>query len=88
MISVFLCTQAVLLWQLSALLRKDTASARPILGVFFCGVVVNGVLAWMYFFPVPVILAVAIALVLGLALAAAKRQPVQRPGVDAQTQGG
>lgn len=71
-ISAFLLVQAVVLWQFASLAKSDAARLRPILASFLLGFVVNAIIAWMYFFPVPAVMAAAIALCLGLATAASK----------------
>jgi hypothetical protein len=77
-ISLNLLTQAVILWQLSTASKREPASVRPMLRVFFISVVANMMLTWKFFFAVPLILSVAIALSLGLALVAASARPVER----------
>lgn len=72
-ISVFLFAQAVVLWQLATLSRRDSMSFRPIVGVLFVSTVGNAVLAWKFFFALPMILAAAVAALLGLTLAVLRR---------------
>lgn len=67
-ISVFLLAQAVVLWQLATVSKNTPIHVRSIVAVLFVSVVANAVLAWKFFFAVPLVLAVAIALSLGLAL--------------------
>ena len=73
-ISGFLLVQAVALWQLASLARSDAARLRPIAASFLVAFVVNAIVAWLYFFPVPAVMAAAIASCLGLAIAASKAQ--------------
>jgi hypothetical protein len=74
-ISVFLLAQAVVLWQLATLAKRDLVQVRPILVVFLIAVIANAVLSWKFFFPVPLVLAIAIAACLGLTLASARSRP-------------
>lgn len=72
-ISVMQLLQAVLLWQLGTLAKTDAARLRPIIAVFCLSLVVNAILSWMYFFPIPVVMAVLIAICLALAFVSAKK---------------
>jgi len=66
-ISVYMLLQAVVLWQLATLAKSDAARLRPIIASFFVAFVVNAILAWKYFFAIPVVMTVVIAIVLALA---------------------
>jgi len=70
-ISAFLLVQAMVLWQLGTLARTGAVQIRPIIASFLVAFVVNAILAWMFFFAVPVVMAAAIAICLGLAFHAA-----------------
>jgi hypothetical protein len=72
-ISVMQLFQAVLLWQLATLAKTDAARLRPIIAVFCVSLVINAILGWMYFFPIPVVMAVLIAICLALAFVSAKK---------------
>lgn len=72
-ISVFLLVQAVVLWQLGSIAKIGALPVRPIIASFFVAFVVNALLAWKYFFVIPVVTAVAISVCLALAFAAAGR---------------
>jgi len=72
-ISVMQLFQAVLLWQLGTLAKTDAARLRPIIAVFCLSLIVNAILSWTYFFPIPVVMAVLIAICLALAFVSAKR---------------
>ena len=72
-ISVMQLFQAVLLWQLGTLAKTDDARLRPIIAVFCLSLIVNAILSWTYFFPIPVVMAVLIAICLALAFVSAKR---------------
>ena len=67
-ITVYLLAQAVMLWQLSALSKTAPSQVRPIVAVILVSVVANAVLAWQFFFAIPVVLGLATAVSLGLAL--------------------
>lgn len=66
-VGVHLVVQAVALWQLGTMAKRDASSVRPLIGLFALALVANAILSWMFFFAVPLVLAIAIALVLGLA---------------------
>lgn len=68
-ISVYLLLQAVLLWQLAALARRDPPGARSMVASLLAAFAVNAWIAWAFFFPVPAILAIAVAACLAAALA-------------------
>jgi hypothetical protein len=76
-ISGFLALQAVVLWQLASLARRDAKQVRPIVAVFFASFVVNAVIAWTFFFWVALVLAAAAAMCLGLALVSAREWVVK-----------
>jgi hypothetical protein len=78
MISVSLLAQAVVLWQLAGVSKKDAALVWPIVGVLFASAVATAALAWRFFFTVPLVMALTLALSLGTALAAAPRPSIQR----------
>ena len=71
--SVFLLVQAVVLWQLGSLAKTDASRVRPIVASFFVGFAVNALLAWKYFFAVPVVITIAISVCLALAFVSAGR---------------
>jgi hypothetical protein len=77
MISVFLLAQAVLLWQLGTLAKTAPIRVRPIVAVFVVAALATAVLAWKFFFAVPLMLALAIAACLGVAWFLL-RDPTQR----------
>lgn len=75
-VSLYLLTQAVVLWQLASFARTDAKRIRPLIGSFFLASVVSAFLAWRYIFLIPVVSFLAIAACLGLAFyAAGKRTP-------------
>lgn len=78
MISVFLLVQAVMLWQLAAISRKDPLQVRPMLVTILLGCAANGALSLKLFFAVPVLFASIIAATIGLALALTASRAVSR----------
>jgi hypothetical protein len=82
-ISGFLLLQAVVLWQLGSLARIDALRVCPIVASFFVAFIANAVLAWKYFFAVPVVMAVAISVCLALAFVMAGRSKVAQQGAEA-----
>lgn len=78
MISVFLLVQAVLLWQLAAMSRKDPVHVRPLLGTLLMCVAANAGLSWYFFFAAPVVFGIVIATTLAAALALPSGQAVRR----------
>lgn len=72
-ISVFLLAQAVVLWQLAAVSKKDPVLVRPIIAIFFLSAVANAILSQRFFFTVPLALGMTIAVCLGLAFVAVRR---------------
>ena len=87
-ISVFLLVEAVVLWQVASLAKKDPSRVRPIVAAFLLGYIVNAVLAWKYFSVVPAVMAAAIALCLAIALVLAGRtKGPQQPASDFGSEG-
>ncbi len=72
-ISLYLLVQAVVLWQLGSLAKTDALRLRPVVASFFVAFIVNAVLAWKYFFAIPLVMSVAISVCLALAFVAAGR---------------
>ncbi len=68
LLSVFLVTEAVLLWQLGNLARADRASAKPFAWIFFLSSLPIGVLTWVFLFPMPVYFDAALTALLGWAV--------------------
>ncbi len=69
--SVYLLTQAVVLWQLGSMAPSDPTRMRPLIGIFFVASVASAFLSWKFIFLVPVVSFAAIAICLGLAFIAA-----------------
>ena len=82
-ISVYVLVLAVVLWQLGSLAQTDAVRIRPIIASIFVAFVVNAVLAWKYFFAVPVVVTVAISVCLALAFVMAGRSKAAQPGAPA-----
>jgi len=66
-ISVYQLLQAAILWQLAGLAKKDPQAVRPVIAAFLLAGVAFTVLAWRYFFVLPVILNLALLVCLGAA---------------------
>jgi hypothetical protein len=81
-ISAYLLVQAIVLWQVASLATTDPLRVRPIVASFFVAFIVNAVLAWQYFFVVPVIMAVAISVCLALAFVTAGRTTAAQQGAE------
>jgi hypothetical protein len=82
-ISVYVLTLALVLWQLGSLAQTDAVRVRPIIASIFVAFVVNAMLAWKYFFTVPVVVTVAISVCLALAFVTAGRSNTPEPGAPA-----
>ena len=67
-IGAFLVFQAVSLWLLASVARRDPRLTVPLSASFLVGSLVNAVLGIRYFFALPPIFAVVIALLLGAAM--------------------
>ena len=67
-ISGYLLVQAVVLWQLGSLAKREPAQVRAIVASFLVAFFVNALLAWKYFFAIPLINAILISVCLALAL--------------------
>jgi hypothetical protein len=67
-ISGYLLVQAVVLWQLGALAKREPAQVRPIVVSFLVAFIINAFLSWKYFFVIPLINASLISVCLALAL--------------------
>jgi hypothetical protein len=69
--TIFMLTEAVVLWQLSSMAREDAARLRPMLWTFLISFLVLTVNSYFYFFSGPVITEIVIAACVGLAIYAA-----------------
>ena len=45
--------QAVLLWQMSPLMRSNAAAVRPMVAAIALAVGISGIIAWQFIFPIP-----------------------------------
>jgi len=82
-ISAFLLALAVVLWQLGSLARTDAARVRPIVASLFLVFAINGVLAWKYFFVIPLVNTLTISVCVGFAFFMAGRGKAVQAGVPA-----
>ena len=82
-ISVFTLVQAVVLWQLGSLAKTDSLRVRPIIASFFAAFIANAVVAWKYFFAIPVVVTVSISVCLALAFVMAGRSKATQEGAPA-----
>ena len=71
-ISVYMFAQAAFLWLLAALARTQAAAVRPFVVVLLVSCAVNGYVAWMHIFLLPVVLSAVMVVCLALALVASK----------------
>jgi len=81
-ISLLLLVLAVVLWQLASLAKTDASRVRPIVASFLVAFIINTVLAWKYFFVIPLVTSAAISVCLALAVVSAGRNkpaPSARP---------
>ena len=77
-ISLYTLMQAVVLWQLGSLAKTDALRTRGIVASFLVASIVHTVLAWKYFFVIPVVMSGAITVCLALAFITAGRRKVTR----------
>jgi hypothetical protein len=82
-ISGYVLVQAIVLWQLGSLAKTDSLRVRPVIAVFFAGFIVNAVLAWKYFFAIPMFVTAAISVCLALAFVVAGRSKVAQQSTPA-----
>lgn len=66
-ITVLLFTQALVLWQLAAIARRDALAARPVIVTFALSSAAGAGVAWAYLFTVPALFALVIGICLALA---------------------
>lgn len=77
-ISLYLLMQAVVLWQLGSLSKTDALRVRPIVASFFVAFFANTILAWKYFFAIPLVMSAVILVCLALAIVTAGRTNAQQ----------
>lgn len=68
-ITTFLAGQAVALWLLARVARRDAALAVPLAALFFAGALVNATLSYRFFFPLPALFSGIIAALLAGSIA-------------------
>jgi hypothetical protein len=73
-ISVYLITLAIFFWQIAGLARLQARQLRPIMLTFLASYLINGIVAYMFFFAIPLIMAAVICICIGLAWMLAGRQ--------------
>ena len=83
-ISVLLLLQAVVLWQVASLAKRDPTRVRPIVASFLVAYILTGALVWIYFFAVPAVMVAAIALCLVLSLVLASRTKAAQRGASVE----
>ena len=54
-ISVYLFTQAIILWQVAGLAKSNAKIVRPIVATMFLSYIAGGVVTVMYFFAAPIV---------------------------------
>lgn len=84
-IAVHLLVQTVALWHVGTMAKRDASFVRPLIALFGLALVANAILAWRFFFAVPLVLAIAIAISLGLAFVCARRSAPARGTAPATT---
>jgi hypothetical protein len=80
-IGAFLVFQAVSLWFLAAVARRDARLTAPLAASFLVGSLVNAAFGIRYFFALPPIFAVVIAVLLGAGIWASRARTAQAAGV-------
>lgn len=68
-LSVYLATNAVVLWQLAAIAKADLGRARPMLFSFALSSIVASIVLFRFFFAAPIVLSLLATLCVVLALA-------------------
>ncbi len=76
-LSVFMLLQAVVLWQLAALARRDAVDIRPTVGAFAVASLGLTAISWALILPIPTIFSAVLTVCLAIAFVAA------RPASDA-----
>jgi hypothetical protein len=72
-LSMTLLMQAIVLWQLATLARRDASLARPMIVIFAAGNLGLSLIAWYWIFPLPATVSLLVAVTLGSAWTAATR---------------
>lgn len=71
-VGIYMFAQAALLWLLATLAKTRADAVRPFVAVLLVAYVANGLVAWRYFFILPLVLSVAMVVCLSLALVVSK----------------
>ena len=79
-ISLFLLVLAVMLWQLGSMAKTDALRIRGLVASFLVLFIINTVLAWKYFFVIPLVTSAAITICLALAFITAGLSKVTPQG--------
>lgn len=74
LISLYLATNAVLLWQLGTVAKTHVASARPLVLTLAVSAVLGTILSIRFFFAAPIVLSAGTAIFAILAYAKARRE--------------
>jgi len=77
-VGVYLLLQAVLLWQLAAIVNVDSVRIRPMIVSFFVASLACGFLSWKFIFAAPAIFSVVIAALLGFTFYATGKKKYAR----------
>ena len=72
-LTVNLLFLSALMWHLAALVKAESAIARPFVGLLCIAFLAFAVLSWQFFFIAPVVIEGIIAVLLGLAFASSQR---------------
>lgn len=70
-LTVAMLLQAVLLFQLASFAKADPGAARPMIASFVVASAANGVVAWLFLFPIPAVFSAVLTVVLALAFVVA-----------------
>jgi len=73
-LAVFMLLQAVLLWQIAAIAKRDAPSVRPMIASFFIATVASACVSWILILPIPVIFSALLAACLAFAFFTAGRE--------------
>jgi len=66
-VTISLLVQSILLWQVSALVRKDAPSMKPVIALLFFSWVATAIVSGRYFFAAPAVTELLIAACLAVA---------------------
>ncbi len=74
-LSIYLLLQAVLLWLLASLAKRDLAAARPFMAAFLAASIGLALVSWMFIFLVPTLCSASVAICLIIACVLALKTP-------------